>query len=101
MQSRIDEIRSLGAEVVAVSADNPEESREAIEAQGYDFPVLCDPNLELIGKLGLLHEDGLPDTDISRPAVFILDEQRDVTWRELTDNWRVRVRPETILAELR
>ena len=38
--------------------------------------------------------------DIARPAVFILDRRGVVQWRDVTDNWRVRVRPETILEQL-
>lgn len=38
--------------------------------------------------------------DIARPAVFVLDREGRVAWRQLTENWRVRVRPEVILEQL-
>jgi len=65
-----------------------------------DFPLLSDPGAEVIRRFGLLHASGGPGGDIARPAVFVLDREGRVAWRDLTDNWRVRVRPTRILEEL-
>jgi peroxiredoxin len=39
--------------------------------------------------------------DVARPATFVLDRDGRIRWRELTDNLRVRVRPEPVLEQLR
>ena len=52
----------------------------------------------MIRRYGLLHakagEDG---QDVARPAEFLVDSNGTVLWENLTDDLRVRARPETIL----
>lgn len=100
MQSRLPDIRRLDAELLAISVDPPQRNRRAAAAWGVDFPLLSDPAAQVIREYGVLHQAGGPGGDIARPAVFVLDRQGRIAWRELTDNWRVRVRPERILDEL-
>ena len=99
MQSRIDGIHERGAEVVAVSVDAPEESAKLARALGLTFPLLSDPDLATIDAYGVRHDvdEGL---SIARPAVFVLDGEGRIRWRHFTDNWRVRVRPQEVLAAL-
>jgi len=89
--------------VLAISADRPDQTRNIVEADGLTFPVLSDERLEAIRAFGVLHPGGNPLTggDLARPATFILDREGRVVWRDLTDNWRVRPRPDALLAELR
>lgn len=47
-------IAQAGATTVAVGQAGPERSREVAERRGYGFPVLCDPDVEAYGALGLL-----------------------------------------------
>jgi peroxiredoxin len=86
--------------VLAVSVDPAGRSLDLAKAAGLSYPLLSDPGLEVIDAYGVRHEDGGLEGDIARPAVFILDRQGNIVWRDLTDNWRIRVRPERILAEL-
>jgi len=86
--------------VLAISVDPPEESRRIVEAYGLDFRLLSDPDLRVIDQFGVRHADGGLDGDIARPAVFILDREGRVVWRDFTANWRVRVRPGRILEQL-
>ncbi len=102
MQSRLDEIRALGGEVVAISADTPEESHELHEGAGFDFVLLSDPEGLAISAFGLQHAGaGIHGEDIARPGVFVVDREGQIAWRSLTDNWRVRVRPDTIIEQLK
>ncbi len=101
MQSRLSEIRALDAEVLAISVDAPEDSQAIVEAYDLEFPVLSDPHAAVIRAYGILHADGGIEGDVARPAVFVIDREGRVAWRDLTDNWRVRVRPERVLEELR
>ena len=100
MQSRIEEIRSLDAEVLAISSDSPEDNQEL--AAKLDFPILSDVELTVIDAFGLRHAGAsIEGKDIARPGVFIIGRDGQIAWRDLTDNWRVRVRPETILEQLK
>lgn len=102
MQSRIDEIRELDGEVLAISVDPPETNREAIADYGFDFPVLSDGDLAAVDAFGLRHAEGAIDGgDIARPANFLLDRQGRIVWREIPDNWRVRPHPDAIIERFR
>jgi peroxiredoxin len=101
LQSKIESIRKLDAEVLAVSADASADLLGLARAQGLSFPLLSDPRLEAIDAYGLRHAGGGLEGDIARPAVFIVDREGRIAWRDLTDDWRVRVRPERVLELLR
>jgi len=102
LQSRLQEIRDHGGKVLAVCADSVTKNHKVVEQQKLDFPILSDADLVATDAYGLRHEGGNPieGRDVSRPAVFILDGEGVIQWRHLTDNWRVRVRPETIVEQL-
>ena len=102
LQSRITEIHAEDAEILAISIDPPEMNGRVAAKHGLTFPLLSDHNREAMDRFGLRHEDaGMEGDDIFRPAVFILDRDGRIVWRKLTDDWRVRVRPEEILEQLR
>ena len=83
---------------VAISADSPEESRQLCRKAGYKFTFLSDPNAEVIRRYDLLHSGaGEKGSDIARPAEFLLDTSGVIHWVNLTDDFRVRARPEQIL----
>ena len=87
---------------MAISADPPDKSREIVEAYALAFPVLSDTETEAIHAYGVVHEMGDPinETDIARPATFILDREGRVVWYHLPENWRIRPRPDELLVEL-
>ena len=103
MQSHIEEIREAGAQVLAVCIDSVEENARVVENLGLDFPILSDPDFMAIKPYSILHDGAMTASgtdNVARPAVFIIDGSGVVRWRRLTDNWRVRVRPEKILKQL-
>lgn len=84
-----------------MSVEPAEKTREALATAGIDFPLLADPDLETIDAYGVRHRGaGMGGKDISRPATFLIDRQGRIVWRDLTDNYRVRVRPARLLEEL-
>ena len=102
MQSRLDEIREAGAEVLAVSVDPAAVTREKLGSAGIEYLLLADPDLATVDAYGVRHPGGGMDgNDIARPATFLIDPEGRIAWRELTDNWRIRLRPERLLAQLR
>jgi peroxiredoxin len=102
LQSRLNEIRALDAEVLAVSVDSIEENQRLAESAGIGFSLLSDREASALDAFGLRHVGGSIDGgDIARPAIFIVGRDGKIRWRDLTDNWRVRVRPETIIEQLK
>ncbi len=84
--------------LVAISSDPPEAIRELRAKAGYTFPVLCDPQTEVIRRYDLLDAGAGPEgSDIARPAEFYLDPSGTVRWRLLTPSYAARARPEQIL----
>jgi peroxiredoxin len=94
----LSEFHDRGVEVVAISVDSPAESQKLCESKGYSFPFLSDPNAQVIRQYGVLHPKGGEDNkDIARPAEFLVDPLGTVRWANLTDDIRVRARPEVVL----
>ena len=83
---------------MAVSSSSPADH----QAMGLSFPVLSDPEGKAIRAYGVHHPGALPvgPDHVARPAELILDERRIVRKRLVTENWRIRERPERLLAEL-
>ena len=100
MQLRLADIRAAGGEVLAVSVDAPEESREVVQAYALEFPLLSDPRAEVIEAYGVLHADSGLGKPIARPATFLIDREGRIVWRDLTENWRVRVRASELVRRL-
>jgi peroxiredoxin len=87
---------------VAVSVDTNEESARLAEGLGLQFPILSDVQEEAIRRWGLVHENAKPGGgSISRPAIFLVESDGTISWRRLTDDYRVRLRPEDVLELLR
>lgn len=87
---------------VAISVDTPEQSAELCRKAHYTFTFLSDPKTEAIRAYDLLHKGaGENGADIARPAEFLVDRAGIVRWVNLTDDLRVRARPEKMLEEAR
>ncbi len=97
-EQHLNEFHQRGVEVLGVSVDSPAESQKLSRSRGYTFPILSDPNAATIRQYGVLHpkagEDG---KDIARPAEFVVDASGTVRWVNLTDDIRVRARPDAVL----
>jgi len=83
---------------VAISVDSPSESQDLCRKAGYTYPFLSDPNTQAIRRYDLLHKGaGVNGHDIARPAEFLIDSSGVIRWINLTDDLRVRARPEQML----
>ena len=98
----MDEIRALESEVLAISIDAPEQSRKLATKKRLSFSLLSDPEAQVIELFGLRHPGANPmgEADIARPATFILDREGNIVWKIIPDNWRIRIRPQTLIDQL-
>jgi peroxiredoxin len=94
----LSEFHQQGIEVVAISVDSSDESSKLCHSRGYTYPFLSDPTAEVIRRYGILHpKAGENGRDIARPAEFFVDSVGIVRWENLTDDLRIRARPELVL----
>ena len=97
-ERRLQDFHSRGVEVAAISVDSCEDSKKLCQSRGYTFPFLSDPKADVIRRFGVLHPHaGMNDQDIARPAEFLVDAAGTIRWVNLTDDIRVRARPENVL----
>jgi len=102
IEESLPELQRLGVRPVAISVDTPEESRDLCRKASYTYTFLSDPNTDVIREYDLLHRGaGVDGHDIARPAEFLLDASGTVRWVNLTDDFRVRARPEQIVEQAR
>ena len=98
IERSLDKLYEAGIRPVAISVDASEVSRDHAQKAGYTFPLLSDQNVEVIRRYDVLHPGaGADGKDIARPAEFLLDSESVVRWMNLTDDIRVRARPDEIL----
>ena len=98
-QQHLSEFDARGIRVVGISVDPPEINRRQSQKLGYTFPLLSDPNVQVIRRYDVLHPGAGPKgADVARPAEFLIDSSRVVRWVNLTDNIAARARPEQVLS---
>ena len=98
-QQHLSEFDARGIRVVRISVDPPEINRRQSQKLGYTFPLLSDPNAQVIRRYDVLHPGAGPKgADVARPAEFLIDSSRVVRWVNLADNIAVRARPEQVLS---
>ena len=75
-------------------------SRNLCAKAGYIYTFLSDPNAEVIRRYDILHRAAGPNgQDIARPAEYLLDASGTIRWLNLTEDYRVRARPEQIIEQ--
>ena len=63
------------------------------------FLFFLTPALRLSAAITLLHRGGGPDnTDIARPAEFLVDSNGVVRWENFTEDIRIRAKADEMLA---
>src|SRR5215468_5942743 len=99
LQLRHDEFARRDTEILAVVVDPVEQNAHVVRDLGLRYRVLSDPDLTAIDAYGLRH-DPPGEPPIAHPASFLIDANGLVRWRNITDNYRLRPQPETILAAI-
>jgi peroxiredoxin len=102
VQKRLPEFEQAGVRPVAISVDTPEASSAFRKRRGFTYTFLSDPDATTIRRYDLLHAGGGPDdSNISRPAEFLVDSSGKIRWVNFTEDFRVRARADEMLAVAR
>jgi len=119
-QRLLPEIRALGAELIALSPQNEQETAFNRDRDHLRFPMLTDVDNCIAGQFGITYEvtDELrrlyesTGMDLTRtnaastwtvplPAVYLIAQDRRITWSYVDPDYLHRAEPETVIAELR
>lgn len=100
LQQHLAEFGRRGVRVVAISVDPSDVTRRHCQKQGFTYTFLSDAQREVIRRYDLSHPGGGPGGEIARPAEFLIDSSGAIRWVNLTDDYRVRARPEQIFQVL-
>jgi peroxiredoxin len=113
------ELNALGARLVAISPQSPDQSLSTAEKAGLEFPVLSDPASRLARRIGISFQQqdevlaaqrklGLDlaqvnaegSVNLPRPTVLIVDEDRTVRFVDIQPDYTARTEVADILAAL-
>ena len=104
MQPNYEAIQAAGAELLAISADNPAQAKDAITKVKrqrnveIEFPLLGDPELKTIDAYNA--RDPL-NPRIARPMTYIIDESGVIRWKFLDVRGANRLKGDRIATELK
>ena len=120
LQSRLHEIKSLGATLIGISPETPDNSLTTAEKHQLDFDVLSDPGNNTTRAYGLIftiYEEMRPlylkweldvpafngddSWELPVPATYLIDKDKAVRAAHVDKDYTKRMEPELILAELR
>lgn len=120
MQERLADIHALGAQLVAISPQVPDESLSQVERDALEFVVLSDQDAEVAARYGVAWK--IPDVIVEHmrndrkmdladvnngngsvlpiPATFVVGTDGGVAWRHADVDYRTRPEPSEVLAAL-
>ncbi|MCL4117863.1 UNVERIFIED_CONTAM: hypothetical protein GTU68_005053 [Idotea baltica] len=120
LQASLKDIRALGADLIAISPEKPDNSLTNDEKEALDFTVLSDQNSAVATKYGIAWT--VPDFIVEHmrndrnlnlefinnssanvlpiPATFVLNTKGVVVWRYIDIDYRTRAEPSDILNAL-
>jgi len=85
---------------VGVLAQNREAVRHYIEETGLPFDILIDERRDMLRAYGVWHRVGIDAWNISRPAVFLIDQDGSIRYSFIGDNQREFPTQEELLAAI-
>lgn len=119
-QGELETIRSLGAELVAISPETPDRAEATAAKNEISYPVLTDPQNRLAEALGIvftlppelekLYEmfgNNLPDAHdeagwrLPIPATYVVGEDGLIVYAHIARDYRTRAEPDEAIAALK
>ena len=83
-------LNALNAQVIGISVNDPFTNKAFAEANGLNFPLLCDYNREFVKTYGveILDFAGLKGYTAAKRAVFIIDKEGIIRYKWVSDDPR-------------
>ena len=89
-------MKSLGAEIIAISADAPVDGVKVATELKLTYPVVSDNSRNYIRQYDVLH----PQEGIARPSMFIINKAGRIVWSYVGQDASDRPEMETVLQQL-
>jgi glutaredoxin-dependent peroxiredoxin len=83
---RVEEIRALGAEVLGVAVTATFSQQAFAASLGVDFPLLSDWDREVCAAYGVQYDVWKGHRGLAKRSVFVVDTDRVVRYRWVTDD---------------
>ncbi len=119
LQENLPDIKAQGANIVAISVENPDKSLSVAQKNKVSFDVLSDPNLDTARKFGIVYQlDGATDEkykgfgidlvkqnttktpDLPLSATYIINQKGEITYAFLEPDYKKRAEPNDIIEML-
>ncbi len=119
-QDRLEEVRGLGAELVAISPEIPDKAAATSEKNALTYPVLTDPQNSLAEALGIVFElpkeleglyeqfgNNLPEANGEKgwrlpiPATYVVSVDGRIVFAHVARDYRTRAEPADAFAALK
>lgn len=97
MQDDYDKIKAEGAELIAISSDTVDASKDTVNKEGLKFTVLSDSEKETIADYNVVDPS---NKHIARPATYILNQNGVISWSFLDERLGHRIPNEEIIDQL-
>jgi peroxiredoxin len=88
LRDAMSELNGLNAKVIGISVDSPFANAGFAAKNGLQFPLYSDFSRDTVKSWGVVWNNlaGLQGYDVANRAVFLLDEQGNVTWEWIAEN---------------
>ena len=84
----LSEFNNKNVQVIGISVDGPFANKSFTENRHLNFPVLSDYKREVIKNYGIVMKDlaVLKDYNAAKRAIFILDKDKKISYKWISDN---------------
>lgn len=120
LQEALPQFEAMGAKLVAISPQNPVNSRKSVRQNNLTFPILSDPHNDVAAAFGLRFEmqdylielykslkndlptfNGDPSWTLPMPARYVVGQDGLILYAEVNPDYTRRPEPEDMLPALR
>lgn len=120
LQEALPQLQALGASLIAISPQNPVNSRKSVRQNALSFPILSDPHNDVAAAFGLRFQlpdylvdlykslkndlpafNGDPSWTLPMPARFVVGQDGTILYAEVNPDYTRRPEPEDMLPALR
>lgn len=81
-----------------MSVDNLTEAGYVVDSLGLEFPIMYDPQAEVVKEYGVFN---LLNDDRATPSTFVIDTQGKIRWKYVGRSISDRASNQTIIAQLK
>lgn len=86
VRDTLSQFNALHATVYGASIDTPQTNRAFIQKEHLTFPILSDPNREVVGKFGIVADQVAGVKHVSKRSVFVADASGRVIHAWVSDD---------------